>query len=116
MGLAPQYPSWVIGLRTERHMMAAAYPQAFQHCRARNVRFGSEADMCGATSDVRFTPNSDRKSRPQTVMSALPPKADMCSAARDVGYGLEADSDLSASSSSVSFRPSALAQQPRARP
>src|SRR5262245_55519675 len=64
MGLAPQYPSWVIGLRTERHMMAAAdkYPQAFQHCRARDVRFGSKADMCGAKRHVRFTPNSDRKS------------------------------------------------------
>jgi len=46
-----------------------------------NVRFGSFADICAATSDVRFTPNSDRKSRhPQTVMSAVPPKADMCSA------------------------------------
>jgi hypothetical protein len=28
-----------------------------------DVRFGSEADMCSATPDVRFTPNSDRKSR-----------------------------------------------------
>src|SRR5262245_7001952 len=45
------------------------------------VRFGSKADICGATSDVRFTPNSDREGRhPQTVMSASPPKADMCSA------------------------------------
>ena len=42
---------------------------------------GSKADMCGARSDVRFTPKSDRESRhPQTVMSALPPKADICSA------------------------------------
>ena len=40
-----------------------------------HVRFGSQADMCGATSHVRFTPNSDRESGfPQTVMSALPPK------------------------------------------
>jgi len=30
---------------------------------------------------VRFTPNSDReRETPQTVMSALPPKADMCAA------------------------------------
>jgi len=29
----------------------------------RNVRFGSKADMCAATSDVRYYPNSDRKSR-----------------------------------------------------
>src|SRR5262249_50723466 len=43
------------------------------------VRFGSKADMCGATRHVRFTPNSDRKSGlPHKVMSALPPKADMC--------------------------------------
>jgi hypothetical protein len=28
-----------------------------------NVRFGSKADICGATSHVRFAPNSDRKSR-----------------------------------------------------
>jgi hypothetical protein len=28
----------------------------------------------------------------QMVMSALPPKADMCSAPSDVGYGPEADS------------------------
>jgi hypothetical protein len=46
-----------------------------------NVRFGSEADICVATSDVRFTPNSDHESGHwQTVMSALPPKADVCGA------------------------------------
>jgi hypothetical protein len=28
-----------------------------------DVRFGSEADMCAAKRHVRFTPNSDRKSR-----------------------------------------------------
>jgi hypothetical protein len=28
-----------------------------------DVRFGSEAAICAATSHVRFTPNSDRKSR-----------------------------------------------------
>ena len=34
---------------------------------------------------VRFTPNSDRESGfPHKVMSALPPKADMCSALADV--------------------------------
>ena len=32
-------------------------------------------------------PNSDRESGfPQTVMSALPPKADMCGATRDVRF------------------------------
>src|SRR5262245_9298213 len=57
-----------------------------------DVRFGSKADICGATSHVRFTPNSDRESRhPQTVMSALPPKADMCSANLNVRYGPKAD-------------------------
>jgi hypothetical protein len=48
--------------------------------------------MCAATGHVRFSSNSDRESRHrQTVMSALPLKADMCSAASDVGYGPEAD-------------------------
>jgi len=37
--------------------------------------------MCSAKGDVRFTRNSDRESEiPQKAMSALPPKADMCSA------------------------------------
>ena len=35
--------------------------------------------MCAAKSHVRFTPDSDRESEfSRTVMSALPPKADMC--------------------------------------
>jgi hypothetical protein len=43
-----------------------------------DVRFGSEADICNATAHVRFTPNSDRESGlPQTVMSVLPPRADI---------------------------------------
>jgi hypothetical protein len=57
-----------------------------------NVRFGSKADMCGAKSDVRFTPDSDRESGfPQTAMSALPPKADVCGALANVCYGPKAD-------------------------
>jgi hypothetical protein len=57
-----------------------------------DVRFGSKADICGATSHVRFTPNSDRKSGfPHKVMSALPPKADMCGAMAHVCFGPEAD-------------------------
>src|SRR5215472_14352533 len=49
--------------------------------------------MCGANRHVRFTSNSDRESRhPQTVMSALPPKADMCSALAHVCFGPRADS------------------------
>jgi hypothetical protein len=56
-----------------------------------NVRFGSKADICAANSDVRFTPDSDRKSGfPQKVMSALPPKADMCGATRYVRFGPKA--------------------------
>src|SRR5262245_7170524 len=45
-----------------------------------HVRFGSKADIRTAIRHVRFTPNSDReRGFPQTVMSALPPIADMCS-------------------------------------
>ena len=59
-----------------------------------NVRFGSKADICGATSHVRFTPDSDRESGfPRKVMSALLPKADMCGAASDVRFGPIADID-----------------------
>jgi hypothetical protein len=53
-----------------------------------NVRFGSLADICSAKRHVRFTPNSDRESGfPHNVMSALPPKADMCGAKANVCYG-----------------------------
>jgi hypothetical protein len=48
--------------------------------------------MCSATSDVHFTPDSDRESDfPQKAMSALPPKADMCSALAHVCFGPKAD-------------------------
>src|SRR5262249_54893844 len=51
--------------------------------RRADVRFGSKADMCGATWDVRYTPNSDRESGlPQTAMSALPPCVDGSELAR----------------------------------
>jgi hypothetical protein len=50
-----------------------------------NVRFGSQADICGAIRHVRFTPNSEHKSGlRQTVLSGLPPKADACGAKADV--------------------------------
>ena len=40
------------------------------------------------TNHVRFTPNSDRESEiPQKVMSALPLKADICGATRNVRFG-----------------------------
>src|SRR5262249_15698447 len=48
--------------------------------------------MCSAQAHVRFTPNSDRESgHPQKVMSALPLKADMGSAATHVCFGPIAD-------------------------
>jgi hypothetical protein len=48
--------------------------------------------MCGAKRHVRFTPESDRESEfPYMVMSALPLKADMCSALGDVCFGPKAD-------------------------
>src|SRR5262249_46932224 len=57
-----------------------------------NVRFGSLADVRSAKRHVRFTPNSDRKSRhAQMVMSALPLKADMCTARGHVCFGPRAD-------------------------
>ena len=57
-----------------------------------NVRFGSLADVYSAKGLVRLTPNSDRESGfSQTVMSALPPKADMCGATGDVRFGPKAD-------------------------
>jgi len=57
-----------------------------------DVRFGSKADICAAKSDVGFTPDSNRKSGfSERVMSALPPKADICSAQRHVRYGPKAD-------------------------
>jgi hypothetical protein len=47
---------------------------------------------------VRFALNSDRESGfPQTVMSALPPKADMCSALAYVCFGPKADISLARS-------------------
>ena len=53
---------------------------------------GSKADSCSAATDVRFAPNNDRKSRlSKEFVSALPPKADMCSAKAYVCYGPIAD-------------------------
>src|SRR5262249_24812995 len=77
----------------------------------------------GRSGNVRFTPNSDRESgHRQTVMSALPPKADMCSATAHVCFGPKADilqprskrcysisSSAVASSSGAMLRPNAVA-------
>src|SRR5262245_32270154 len=46
-----------------------------------NVRFGSEADMCSARADVRFTPNSDIKC--DTVECPLWPEANTASSRCD---------------------------------
>ncbi|MGB8142048.1 MAG: hypothetical protein WCF52_16400, partial [Pseudolabrys sp.] len=57
---------------------AAGRGQAKVDGRPADVRFGSKADICSATTHVRFTPDSDRESEfPHKVMSALPPKADI---------------------------------------
>jgi hypothetical protein len=75
-------------------MLETIHPACRVGPRARDVRFGSKADICAAKSDVRFAPNSDRKSVfPHKVMSALPPKADICSATSHVCYGPKADID-----------------------
>jgi hypothetical protein len=64
----------------------------FYFTKKRDVRFGSKADVCVAKPHVRFTPNSDRESgHAAKVMSALPPKADMCGALADVCLGPIAD-------------------------
>jgi hypothetical protein len=48
--------------------------------------------MRSAKAYVRFAPNSDRESGlPQKVMSAFPPKADVCGANRHVRFGPKAD-------------------------
>ena len=73
--------------------MSALPPKADMCSALADVRFGSLADICTATSDVCFTPDSDHESGlRQTVMSALPPKADMCAALGDVSFGPIADS------------------------
>jgi hypothetical protein len=61
--------------------------------------FASKADIraskmsCPLWVKVRFTPNGDQKSGHQSRgMSALPPKADSCSATCDVRFGPIADS------------------------
>src|SRR5262245_51070883 len=53
-----------------------------------HVRFGSKADIRAATSDVCCDHESGHV---PMVMSALPPKTDMCGAIWDVRFGPEAD-------------------------
>src|SRR5262245_45978041 len=54
----------------------------------KDVRFGSQADICSAKGHVRFAPNSDRESgHAAMAMSALHLKADMCGAVAHVCFG-----------------------------
>jgi hypothetical protein len=54
----------------------AARKFGLNNCSAGMSALRQKADICSALDDVRFTPNSNRESGfPQTVMSALPPKA-----------------------------------------
>jgi hypothetical protein len=62
-----------------------------------------------------FTPNSDRESRfPRKVMSALPPKADMCSAVADVRFGPAfcACGELATSRQPTTMRVAVLSETP----
>src|SRR5262249_27707851 len=71
--------------RRPRGFRQAIVPDQATIREAADVRFGSLADICSAKGYVRFTPNSDRESRHvPMVMSALPPKADVCGALADV--------------------------------
>src|SRR5215831_11245941 len=47
-----------------------------------DVRFGSEADMCGATRHVCFTPNSDRESEIGKRSCLLSPRKRTCAVQR----------------------------------
>jgi hypothetical protein len=88
---------WLEQSKRRQADLFAMRPRQFfgKPVRGSDVRFGSKADICGATSHVRFAPNCDRKSGYlRFVMSALPPKADMCSAAVHVRFGRLADITL----------------------
>src|SRR5262245_58522894 len=76
-----------------------------------HVRFGSQADIGAATSDVCFTPNSDRKRRHAAMeMSALHLKVDMCSAVAHVCFGPIADimANYSITSSAKEISPAGM--------
>src|SRR4029079_2870603 len=70
------------------------------------VRFGSEAEVCVARQHVCFAANSDPESGPpQTAMSALPSKADICGATGHVCFGSKAD--MCGALADVGYGPSA---------
>ena len=49
-----------------------------------DVCFGSQADICSATADVRFTPNKTAKANARKGHVCSAPKADMCGATAHV--------------------------------
>jgi hypothetical protein len=68
-------------MRDEERMLILTNRLRDSESTEQHVRFGSKADICAVIRHVRFTPDNDRESGfPHEVMSALPPKADMCSA------------------------------------
>jgi hypothetical protein len=63
---------------TTRGLLANESLTVVGHKFPARFRFGSKADICGATTHVRFAPNSDRESEiPHKVMSALLPKVNI---------------------------------------
>jgi hypothetical protein len=57
-----------------------------------HVRFGSKADICGATNHVRFTPNSDRESRHAAKGHVcFTPESGLCGALAYARFGPIAD-------------------------
>jgi hypothetical protein len=52
----------ILGIPYPANNRATAARRYLCFCSVRNVRFGSQADICAATRHVRFTPNSDQKS------------------------------------------------------
>src|SRR5262245_54283439 len=88
-------------LRTRRSYSVKQADWKGENATKTHVRFGSQADICGAIAHVRFTPNSDHeRGHVPIVMSALPPKADMCSALAYVCFGPIADINYSITVSS----------------
>ena len=83
----------------------------------RNVRFGSEADICSAQAHVRFTPNSDRESGPPQSHVRFTPESghvrctSLCLLWANTGHRVthSITSLARASSDGGTVRPSALA-------
>src|SRR5262249_13943393 len=79
----------------QRPGKSALPPKAdIRRCKT-DVRYGPKADSCGAAKKIAIGVLSalgqKQTFRTAIVMSALPPKADICSATAHVCYGPEAD-------------------------